>query len=126
MGVSAVQVQDTVMSRRNAGLLELPYIPPALRPAVRAYALGYASAVGPRLLTLVLQHLSKRRRRRLHDPEVDNNGSSFLDSATHIIKTGFDVERFPTFCAVLAGGSTFIRVCELQVFMMTLEYNHPR
>ncbi len=39
-------------------------IPPLLRPAVRAYLLGYASAVAPRILTLLLQHISRHRRRR--------------------------------------------------------------
>ena len=36
--------------------------PPVLRPLVRAYLLGYASTVAPRLLTLVLQHLTRRRK----------------------------------------------------------------
>lgn len=88
--------------------LKLDLIPEILRPLIRAYILGYASAVAPRLLTLVLQHAAKKRRKDI-SPERDNR--SFIDSAQHILRTGFDVQRFPTFCAALVGGSTLLQVC---------------
>ncbi|KAH6676047.1 integral membrane protein [Plectosphaerella plurivora] len=93
----------------SAGFLALRQTPPSLRPLVRAYLLGYASSVAPRLLTLLLQAVT-RARRRASSPaaaspkkEVD-----LLASLRHIILTGFEWQRFPTFCAVLVGGSTLL------------------
>ncbi|KAI1489142.1 integral membrane protein [Biscogniauxia mediterranea] len=84
-------------------------IPPILRPLIRAYVLGYASAVAPRVLTLVLQYASKRRGNkgpanvtRLHD--------SFFASLQHILCGGLELQRFPTFCAALVGGTTLLEV----------------
>ncbi|KAH6982946.1 hypothetical protein BKA56DRAFT_631407 [Ilyonectria sp. MPI-CAGE-AT-0026] len=92
-------------SRR--GPLSLDAVPEILRPLIRAYLLGYATAVSPRLLTLVLQYVAKRRRAQLSpDPE----DGSFAKSAKHIVRMGFNLQRFPTFCAVLAGGSTILQV----------------
>lgn len=96
-------------STSSGGLLQLSSISPILRPVFRAYAFGYASAVGPRLLTLILQRLSRRKRRRLSQGR-DDDTASFRSSALHIVRTGFDLQRFPTFCAVLAGGSTLLLV----------------
>lgn len=92
-------------SRR--GPLSLDAVPEILRPLIRAYLLGYATAVGPRLLTLVLQYVAKRRRSQL-SPDLDDG--SFAKSAKHIVRMGFNLQRFPTFCAVLAGGSTILQV----------------
>lgn len=92
---------------KQAGAFALSSVPPPLRPIVRAYALGYATAVGPRLLTLVLQALSKRRRKPC---QSEDDESSFVSSALRIIKTGFEFQRFPTFCAVLVGGSSLLLV----------------
>lgn len=91
-------------SRR--GPLSLDAVPEILRPLIRAYLLGYATAVGPRLLTLVLQYVAKRRRGQL-SPDLDDG--SFAKSAKHIVRMGFNLQRFPTFCAVLAGGSTILQ-----------------
>lgn len=89
----------------------LAAVPPLLRPVLRAYLIGYASAVGPRLLTLILQYLSRRSKKKCQSCEEDKDkGSSFINSALHIVRTGFEFQRFPTFCAVLIGGSTFLRV----------------
>ncbi|KAF4123794.1 integral membrane protein [Geosmithia morbida] len=95
--------------KSSNGLLNLSPIPPILRPFIRAYLLGYASAVGPRLLTLILQRLTRRKRRRLSQGR-DRDTSSFRQSALYIIRTGFDFQRFPTFCAVLVGGSTWFMI----------------
>lgn len=92
-------------SRR--GPLSLDAVPEILRPLIRAYLLGYATAVGPRLLTLVLQYVAKRRRAQL-SPDLEDG--SFAKSAKHIVRMGFNLQRFPTFCAVLAGGSTILQV----------------
>lgn len=98
----------TVRNTKAGGTLNLSAIPPALRPAVKAYAFGYASAVGPRLLTLILQRLTRRKRRRLSQGQ-DTDSSTFRKQALNIIRIGFEPQRFPTFCAVLAGGSTLLQ-----------------
>ncbi|OLN92113.1 hypothetical protein CCHL11_01520 [Colletotrichum chlorophyti] len=54
---------------RQNGLLELHAIPPILRPLLRAYLLGYASAVAPRILTLLMQYVTKKRRKTAKDRE---------------------------------------------------------
>ncbi|KAK4101420.1 hypothetical protein N658DRAFT_471227 [Parathielavia hyrcaniae] len=90
-------------------------IPPALRPVVRAYLLGYAYAVGPRLLTLLLQHVVRRRLRKrtkkqtttAHDAQ---NGEPFSAALRGILVRALDWQRFPTFCAALVGGTTLLEV----------------
>ncbi|KAH6966530.1 hypothetical protein EDB82DRAFT_530220 [Fusarium venenatum] len=91
------------------GPLKLDSVPEILRPLIRAYLLGYASAVAPRLLTLVLQHVAKRRRKTANQLSLDFDDSSFFKSAIRIVKTGFNPQRFPTFCAILAGGTTLLQ-----------------
>ncbi|UZP42299.1 hypothetical protein NXS19_010115 [Fusarium pseudograminearum] len=91
------------------GPLRLDSVPEILRPLIRAYLLGYASAVAPRLLTLVLQHVAKRRRKAANQLSLDLDDSSFFRSAIRIVKTGFNPQRFPTFCAILAGGTTLLQ-----------------
>ncbi|KAH6891119.1 hypothetical protein B0T10DRAFT_560385 [Thelonectria olida] len=88
------------------GPLRLDFVPEILRPLIRAYLLGYATAVGPRLLTLILQHVMGKRRKQLSPDQEDG---SFVKSAKHIVRMGFNPQRFPTFCAVLAGGSTLLQ-----------------
>ncbi|KPM37214.1 hypothetical protein AK830_g9364 [Neonectria ditissima] len=92
-------------SRR--GPLSLDALPEILRPLIRAYFLGYATAVAPRLLTLVLQYAAKRRRNQQLSPDLED--TSFVKSAKHIVRMGFNLQRFPAFCAVLAGGSTILQ-----------------
>lgn len=93
---------------RRSGVLA---VPPQLRPVVRAYILGYASAVAPRLLTLAVQHILKLRRNSEQllpsDPEDE---PTFLAGARHILRSGFDPQRFPTFCAVLVAGTSLLHV----------------
>lgn len=87
-------------------------VPPALRPLFRAYIFGYASAVAPRLLTMIAQYVTRRRRNAEKLLAVDDRDEvSLLDSTLYILKSGFDPQRFPTFCAVLVGGSTLLQVC---------------
>ncbi|KAI4869068.1 hypothetical protein F4820DRAFT_61412 [Hypoxylon rubiginosum] len=86
-------------------------IPPLLRPLIRAYVLGYASAVAPRLLTLVLQHVTRRRGRTDKGAvTVAQPHDSFIASLQRILRGGLDLQRFPTFCAVLVGGTTLLEV----------------
>jgi hypothetical protein len=89
-------------------------IPPVLRPVLRAYVLGYASSTAPRLLTLLLTHLS-RRRKNIDDRPDDYFWTSFVQ----ILKGGLELQRFPTFCASLVGGSTLL---EARVVSMPLEF----
>lgn len=78
-------------------------VSPLLRPVLRAYVLGYASSTAPRLLTLLLSHLSRRRKNIDEKPD-----DYFLLSFIRILKGGLEVQRFPTFCAALVGGSTLL------------------
>jgi len=98
-------------------------IPPVLRPLVRAYLLGYASTVAPRVLTLVLQHLTRRRKGRPATTTANDATATatakqppqppppFFVSLTHILRSGLDWQRFPAFCAAIVGGSTLLEVC---------------
>ncbi|KAG5792693.1 hypothetical protein H9Q69_008264 [Fusarium xylarioides] len=104
MAMPAVDVRPA-----RKGPLRLDPIPEILRPLIRAYLLGYASAVAPRLLTLVLQHVAKRKRKLANQLAPDLEDSSFVSSAAHIVRTGFNPQRFPTFCAILAGGTTLLK-----------------
>ncbi|KAK3989857.1 hypothetical protein QBC44DRAFT_79095 [Cladorrhinum sp. PSN332] len=93
-------------------------IPPLLRPLVKAYLIGYASAVGPRLLTLVIQHIKPHiagARQKKHDAQEEQHrqrklDEAFLVSLGRVLKGGLDLQRFPTFCALMAGGSTLCEV----------------
>jgi hypothetical protein len=85
-------------------------IPPILRPLVRAYLLGYASSVAPRLLTLLLQHVTRRKQKQTTTAHDAQNGQPFLSSLQHILQGGLDWQRFPTFCAALVGGTTLLEV----------------
>jgi hypothetical protein len=96
---------------------------------VRAYLLGYAYAVGPRLLTLLLQHVARRRRlsrqkankqtTTAHDTQ---NGEPFLEALRRILLKGLDWQRFPTFCAALIGGTTLLEVSSPVAPTHTLQF----
>lgn len=90
--------------------LQLQSLPPALRPLVRAYILGYASSVVPRLLTVILQHLSRARAKNENCLPAEKDERSFVDSVLHVLRIGLEPQRFPTFCAVLVGGATILQV----------------
>lgn len=95
--------------RPRAGLSSA--IPPLLQPLVRAYLLGYASSVAPRLLTVLLTYFTALRRKRRGLPLAQSDKASFSyvrDSVRHILHAGLDWRRFPTFCATLVGGSTLL------------------
>ena len=95
-------------------------VPPILRPLVRAYILGYASSVGPRLVTLLLQVVAAGRKPApAPAPGADRDRDSaksppphepFATSLRRILEAGFDPRRFPTFCAALIGGTTILEV----------------
>lgn len=72
-----------------------------MRPVLRAYALGYASSTAPRILTLFLTYLGRKRKGLDEQPE-----RVFLASLRKILRGGLEWRRFPTFCAALIGGST--------------------
>lgn len=113
-------------SRSQARVPRDALVPALLRPLVRAYILGYASAVAPRLLTLLLQHMSRATRARrartnsntsrdrqkaaIAHPADDPRRRSFARAALHILATGLECQRFATFCAALAGGTTLLQV----------------
>ena len=90
-------------SRRTLPLEQV--VSPPFRPVFRAYILGYASSTGPRLLTLILTHLSRKRKNN-----NENHEDSFFIALFRILKGGLEFQRFPTFCAALVGGSTLLQV----------------
>ncbi|CAJ2511012.1 Uu.00g066370.m01.CDS01 [Anthostomella pinea] len=93
-------------------------IPPILRPLIRAYVLGYASSVAPRLLTLVPQHATKRTRNR-GQSSVTQPHDSFVTSLQRILRGGLELQRFPTFCAALVGGTTlFEALVDICIFRL--------
>lgn len=77
-------------------------VPALLRPLIRAYLLGYAFSTVPRLLTLLLTHLSNRRK-------GSEKSQAFLPSLRHTLRVGLEWQRFPTFCAALVTGSTALQ-----------------
>ncbi|KXJ96906.1 hypothetical protein Micbo1qcDRAFT_191538 [Microdochium bolleyi] len=88
-------------------------VPVLLRPVLRAFFLGYGSAVAPRILTLVLQHITRLRQRRKAKSSGDaccEPREPFPVALLRLLRGGFDIRRFPTFCAALAGGSTLLEV----------------
>ncbi|GJN74352.1 hypothetical protein PLICBS_008443 [Purpureocillium lilacinum] len=95
--------------------LQLQSLPPALRPLVRAYILGYASSVVPRLLTVILQHLSRARAKNENCLPAEKDERSFVDSVLHVLRIGLEPQRFPTFCAVLVGGATILQTARLRI-----------
>lgn len=80
-----------------------PKVPASLQPLIRAYLFGYASATVPRILTLFLAHLTKKRKEKAEDEE--QLWASLQDSLCQ----GLHWQRFPTFCATLVGGSTLLQ-----------------
>ncbi|KAF7873867.1 hypothetical protein EAF04_002539 [Stromatinia cepivora] len=88
-------------------------IPVILRPLFRAYISGYASSAGPRLLTLFLIHLSRHRKNIDPRPAGEDY---FWSSLVGILKGGLEIQRFPSFCAALVGGSTLLQIPLLAVF----------
>lgn len=84
-------------------------IPPLLRPLIRAYVLGYASTVAPRLLTLVLHHVTRRRKNKGVASAIRPH-DSFITSLQNTLRGGLELQKFPTFCAALVGGTTLLEV----------------
>lgn len=78
---------------------------------LRAYLIGYASAVGPRLLSLLIQYTLRRRNK---DKETNGKGKkrgdSFLVALQRVLSRSIETQSFPTFCAALVGGYTFLEV----------------
>lgn len=85
-------------------------IPLLLRPLLRAYVLGYASSTGPRLISLILRHVAKNRKRVIIGNGEGQPQHVFLSSLLGILRGGLELQRFPTSCALLAGGSTMLQV----------------
>ncbi|KAK3297720.1 uncharacterized protein B0H64DRAFT_320002 [Chaetomium fimeti] len=99
-------------------------IPPILRPLIRAYLFGYGYAVGPRLLTLLLQHAARYRRRNkrtttAHEPQTETptkRHEPFLAAVRRILLVPLDKQSFPTFCAALIGGTTIFELSLRSLF----------
>ncbi|CAK7218687.1 hypothetical protein SCUCBS95973_003564 [Sporothrix curviconia] len=106
---------------RKSGIDQV--IPPPLRPLVRAYLFGYASSIAPRLLAVLLTYVSAYRRQRQGLPLMHSDKASFAyvrDSVRHILRSGLELRRFPTFCAALVGGSTLLESKQTPAFTETV------
>lgn len=121
---------------RGSDLLHARAIPPPLRPLLKAYLIGYASTVGPRLLNVLFRQIAALRKRRNTTTTAENSTSpsqsphgNLLASLRRLIISGFDWRAFPTFCAVLVGGSTLLEVRVRGRFVcrvgLKLEYDSP-
>ncbi|PYI24647.1 integral membrane protein [Aspergillus violaceofuscus CBS 115571] len=66
-----------------------------LKPILRAYALGYLSSTTPRIISCL---------RRIQDKRLTNTDR--LKELFHTLTNALRLESFPTFCALLIGGST--------------------
>ncbi|PHH65157.1 hypothetical protein CDD81_3288 [Ophiocordyceps australis] len=86
--------------RRLHGLVPLP---PALRPLLRAYLLAYLSTVAPRILTITAARLGSKS-------WATERSESFARALMRVVGTGLEPHRFPTFCALLVGGSTLLHI----------------
>lgn len=92
-------------------------IPPLLRPLVRAYLLGYGFTVGPRVLSLLVNHLLRLAPRRKKGTDVQEPSDQqrpqtpLVEVLVKTLSAGASLNRFPTFCAALVGGSTLLEVC---------------
>lgn len=95
-----------VQIRRGGPRLLYRTVPPALRPALRSFLIGYASAVGPRLLSFLVRYAKSKR---VGSAGEDKN-VRILDSLRAVLASGLGWNRFPAFCALLVGGSTFLEV----------------
>lgn len=94
---------------------------------MRAYLLGYGFTVGPRVLTLLVYHVSKLvRGAKRRSPDDDGATErkpepSILEALTKILKAGLEVNRFATFCAAIVGGSTLLEVHTFPSFLKSHE-----
>ncbi|KAI1471917.1 uncharacterized protein F4812DRAFT_467804 [Daldinia caldariorum] len=95
-------------------------IPPIIRPLIRAYVLGYASTVTPRLLTLILKHVTRSRRDK-GAVIVTQPHDSFISSLQRIVRGGLELQRFPTFCAALVGGTTLLEARSPMITLYMLD-----
>ncbi|KAH8811735.1 hypothetical protein F5884DRAFT_670309 [Xylogone sp. PMI_703] len=76
-------------------------VPLVLRPLLRAYVLGYASSTLPRIITLLLTHLTRHRRKRPSIAGDKKPDVPFLTSLKAILSGALECQRFPAFCATL-------------------------
>ena len=100
----------TTTVQARAPKISLRAVPPYLRPALRACLLGYASTVGPRLVSLLARYVKSKRA-----ASDGKEKGSLADSLRAILASGLGWNRFPAFCALFIGGSTFLEVGSLFV-----------
>lgn len=84
-----------------------------LRPLARAYILGYASSISPRLLGLLLSAINGKK-----SPKYGQ--TSAFKSVLQILRGGLELQRFPTFCATLVGSYSFFRIVIRQIVKRVL------
>jgi hypothetical protein len=77
---------------------------------VRAYVLGYASSVIPRLMTLLLQYAAAKSKRNRRSTTPVKPVRPIAASVAHIFRTALELHRFPAFCAALVGGTSLLQL----------------
>lgn len=82
---------------------------------MRAYLLGYGFTVGPRVFSLLVQHLTHLLKGRPDAKAAITSSSQraqlpLLEALAKTLKAGLQLHRFATFCAALVGGSTLLQV----------------
>lgn len=108
--------------RRGVPRISFRAVPPSLRPALRAFLLGFASTVGPRLVSLLARYVKSKRA-----ATDENEKIRIADSLRAVLASGFGWNRFPAFCALFVGGSTFLEVsCPPWTFFTLVLHRRPR
>ncbi|KAI1001210.1 hypothetical protein K3495_g6989 [Podosphaera aphanis] len=78
-------------------------IPSISKPILKAFIFGYASSVTPRLLSLSIAVLKGKKK-------IIGNEIGYLNSVLSILRGGLELQRFPSFCAALVGGTTLLEI----------------
>ncbi|KAL1966107.1 hypothetical protein VTN77DRAFT_4855 [Rasamsonia byssochlamydoides] len=82
------------------------------KPVLRAYALGYLTATTPRLLPW-LSSLPRK--------DIDNKQK--FKELVRILLGGLGLNRFPTFCAALVGGATWLPLLCYQIYSIFCQWS---
>ena len=98
-------------------------VPPILRPAVRAFLLGYTYNVAPRVASIVIRFVVRQLRESgvgglaAPGPKPTTAAADFAQQARKLLRSlvavlrgGFDLHRLPMFCGALVGVGTLIQV----------------
>ncbi|KAL1985080.1 hypothetical protein VTN96DRAFT_8315 [Rasamsonia emersonii] len=83
-----------------------------INPVLRAYVLGYLTSTTPRLLSWLS---------RLQRKDVDSKQK--FKELVRVLLGGWGLNRFPTFCAALVGGATWLPLLCYQVYSIFRQWS---